>query len=213
MVHKITSVANFQFDYTQHENATKFAIITTSWSIGISELIINLPPKFNRSNTVAERSKESEFSAKIIECEITREENQFLFLGSRMCFSPSKSSNLAPSAMQKKINTEFTHASDEKCTSESVPPDKWQDEHVNNEMSTGTTFYTLVHFWSISVLCFLCGVEGIVYFRWTFQVFRGVVQKKFQSINFEKTVAPHLWSHGKISWNLQNVYNCEALDW
>ena len=46
--------------------------------------------------------------------------------------------------MQKKINTEFTRASDEKCTSESVPPDKWQDEHVNNEMSTGTTFYTLL---------------------------------------------------------------------
>lgn len=114
--------------------------------------------------------------------------------------------------MQKKINTEFTRASDEKCTSESVPPDKWQDEHVNNEMSTGTTFYTLLHFWSISVLCFSCGVEGIVYFRWTFQVFRGVVQKSFQSIDFEKTIAPHLWSHGKISWNLQNVYNCEALD-
>ena len=94
---------------------------TTSRSIGISELIINLPPKFNRSNTVAERSKESEFSAKIIECEIMREENQYLFLGSRLCFSPSKSSNLAPSAVQKKINTEFTRASDEKCTSESVP--------------------------------------------------------------------------------------------
>ena len=94
---------------------------TTSRSIGISELIINLPPKFNRSNTVAERSKESEFSAKIIECEIMREENQYLFLGSRLCFSPLKSSNLAPSAVRKKINTEFTRASDEKCTSESVP--------------------------------------------------------------------------------------------
>ena len=35
--------------------------------------------------------------------------------------------------MQKKINTEFTRASDEKCTSESVPPDKWQDEHMNND--------------------------------------------------------------------------------
>jgi hypothetical protein len=93
----------------------------TSRSIGISELIINLPPKFNRSNTVAERSKESEFSAKIIECDIMREENQYLFLGSRLCFSPSKSSNLAPSAVQKKINTEFTRASNEKSTSESVP--------------------------------------------------------------------------------------------
>jgi hypothetical protein len=83
--------------------------------------MINLPPKFNRNNTVAERSKESEFSAKIIECEIMQEENQYLFLGSRLCFSPSESSNLAPSAVQKKINTEFTRASDEKCTSESVP--------------------------------------------------------------------------------------------
>ena len=141
MVHKKTSVANFQFDSTQHEKATKFAIITTSWSIGISELIINLSPKFNRSNTVAERSKESEFSAKIIECEITREENQFLFLGSRMCFSPSKSSNLAPSAMQKKINTEFTRASDDKCTSESVPQtsDKmnmWTTKWVQVQHST-----------------------------------------------------------------------------
>jgi hypothetical protein len=100
------------------KKATKFAII----DIPIDrKLIINLPPKFNRSNTVAERSKESEFSAKIIECEIMREENQYLFLGSRLCFSPSKSSNLAPSAVQKKINTEFTSASDEKCTSESVP--------------------------------------------------------------------------------------------
>ena len=50
-----------------------------------------------------------------------QEKNHYLFLGSRVCFSPSKSSNLAPSAMQKKINTEFTCASDEKCTSESVP--------------------------------------------------------------------------------------------
>ena len=153
MVHKITSNANFQFDSTLHEKSLKVCNHTTSRSMGISELIINLPPKFNRSNTVAERSKESEFSAKIIECEIMREENQYLFLGSRLCFSPSKSSNLAPSAVQKKMNTEFTHASDEKCTSESVP-------QTSDKMNMWTTKWVQVqhstHFWSICVLCFVC---------------------------------------------------------
>ena len=72
--------------------------------------------------------------------------------------------------------------------------------------------YNILHTSGQSACYVFCvGVEGIVYFRWTLQVFRGVVQKSFQSINFEKTIAPHLWSHGKISWNLQNVYNLVKL--